>query len=228
MAADDEARSGLADGAEEDAGASWRSHAKTPHAPKTFRFLFLIRRRSPCGRIRIRRPAGEGSAGANAVGAATTKRCGRGEAAWERKNANDFKDRFGAATTPRPTEPAIPALSASAAAVAKPPSKGAIIGGDSRGLYKALGRGLVSLRAFQRSDPRDWALPWLRRPDSDRRRDGVRTYVRIETVILRQALRHIKAARPATGLGAVTEFRKMLNYEGDARMLPIRIHGRGG
>jgi hypothetical protein len=45
---------------------------------------------------------------------------------------------------------------------------------------------------------------------------------------LRQALRHIKAARPATGLGAVAEFRKMLNYEGDARMLRIRIHGRGG
>lgn len=45
---------------------------------------------------------------------------------------------------------------------------------------------------------------------------------------LRAALRHIKAARPATGLGAVAKFRKMLKYEGDARMLQFRIRGRGG
>jgi hypothetical protein len=59
---------------------------------------------------------------------------------------------------PRPTgalRPANPALSASAAAVAsarprrsKPPSKGAIIGGDGRGLYKALGHRVVSLAAL--------------------------------------------------------------------------------
>jgi hypothetical protein len=52
---------------------------------------------------------------------------------------------------PRPTgapRPASPALSASAAAVAKPPSKGAIIGGDGRSPYKAAGRRVVSRAAL--------------------------------------------------------------------------------